>query len=161
MKNKKIINFFLFSALSLLFIFFLLLLAQNYQCQNCKVGEDKNIKQVCFQTHCFEVEIADSDFERTLGLMYRKELEQNKGMLFVFEEEGIYPFWMKDTIIPLDIVWFNQEKNAVFIEKNAQPCSEIICLVIEPDQQAKYVLEINGGLAEKINLNLGDQIILK
>jgi uncharacterized protein len=161
MNNKKIINFFLFSALALLFIFFLLLISQNYQCPSCKVGESKNVRQVCFQQNCFEVEIANDDFERAQGLMYRKKLDQNKGMLFIFDRNGFYPFWMKNTLIPLDMIWLNSNKEIVSIKKNAQPCGTGVCLPIIPLQKARYVLEINAGIVDKIGLNFGNQAIFK
>lgn len=160
MVNKKIINFFLFSTLSLLLIFFLILISQTYQCQNCQNKNNQSI-QVCFQDHCFKSELAISEAQRAKGLMYRQQLAQKEAMLFIFAEEGIYPFWMKNTLIPLDIIWLNQEKKVVFIKKNAQPCQSLICPAISPNYSASYVLEINGGISEKINLQIGDQIIFK
>jgi len=161
MGNKKIISFFLFSALDLLLIFFLLLIVQNYQCQNCKAGDSKNTWQVCFQQNCFKVEIANDNFERAQGLMNRGKLDQDKGMLFIFDQEGFYPFWMKNTLIPLDIIWLNQEQKVVYIKKQAEPCGQEICLPIIPMGDANYVLEINGGLADKINLKIGGELIFK
>lgn len=81
--------------------------------------------------------------------MFRKDLEENQGMLFVFEEENIYPFWMKNTLIPLDILWINSQKEIVFIYKNAQPCFYEPCPLINPRVKARYVLEIRGGSSEK------------
>src|SRR3990172_7339338 len=66
--------------------------------------QPQNVSQVCFGQECFEVEIADSPEEQAKGLMGRESLEPGKGMLFVFPEEGIYPFWMKDTLMPLDMI---------------------------------------------------------
>jgi uncharacterized membrane protein (UPF0127 family) len=78
-------------------------------------------------------------------------------MLFIINEEGIYPFWMKNTLIPLDIIWINKDKEVVFIKKDFQPCTEI-CESITPDKKAKYVLEINGSLADKNNIKVGDKV---
>ena len=58
------------------------------------------------------------------GLMFRENMDSDRGMLFIFEKEGEYPFWMKNTLIPLDIIWINKDKEVVFISENAQPCEE-------------------------------------
>jgi len=90
--------------------------------------------------------------------MSRESLEPNQGMLFIFEKEGEYPFWMKNTLIPLDIIWINGEKNVVFVSQNTQPCLEDPCPTIEPNEKAKYVLEINGGISKEMGLAVGDKI---
>ena len=128
-----------------------------------KLGIDSIIeiekeKSVCFAENCFFVEIADTPEKKSQGLMYREKLAENRGMLFIFDKEGNYSFWMKNTLIPLDIIWLNENKEVVFIKNNAQPCQNE-CPAIKPDAEAKYVLEINSGLANKINLNLGDKLI--
>ncbi|MEK6847456.1 MAG: DUF192 domain-containing protein, partial [Nanoarchaeota archaeon] len=69
--------------------------------------------EVCFENNCFEVEVVADDASRTRGLMFREELDEKAGMLFVWEEEGVYSFWMKDTLIPLDMIWINAEKEVV------------------------------------------------
>jgi len=121
-------------------------------------AKNKN-KRVCFKDACFEVELARTEEERAKGLMFRKELEENKGMLFVFEKEGIYPFWMKNTFLPLDIIWIDKDFRVVYISKNTPPCEgSLPCPSINPGKTAKYVLEINGGIAEKIGLGVGDTI---
>ena len=107
---------------------------------------------------CFYVEIADTTEKQTKGLMNRENLDENRGMLFIFDNEGIYSFWMKNTLIPLDIIWLNENKEVVFIKNNAQPCEEENCPSIKPDKEAKYVLEINGGMVDKIGLKIGDYL---
>ncbi len=115
--------------------------------------------QVCFQNFCFNVELAKTVGEITRGLMFRESLGANTGMLFIFEKEGAYPFWMKNTFIPLDIIWINSEKEVVFVSENTRPCKdEYFCLSINPGKNAKYVLEINGGIAEKVGLKIGDKM---
>lgn len=123
--------------------------------------EIKRCTRVCFSNNCFNAEIADNEDSRVLGLMFRKSLAKDKSMLFIFNKEGNYPFWMKNTLIPLDIIWINQNKEVVFIEKNAQPCGEQDCIPIDPKLNAKYVLEINGGLAQEKDIKVGDQTIFK
>ena len=113
-------------------------------------------KKVCISKNCFKVEIADSLEERTEGLMFRESLDSDKGMLFVFDETGNYSFWMKNTLILLDIIWIDDDK-VVHIEKNVQPCKEEICESYK-GEPARYVLEINGGKSDEVNLNVGDVV---
>lgn len=117
--------------------------------------------QVCLEKNCFFVELAVTPEEREKGLMFRENLDSDKGMLFIFEEEGRHGFWMKNTLIPLDIIWINDNKEAVFISKNTQPCEENHCPVIKPTENARYVLEINGGLSEKIGLSVRDKVYIE
>ncbi|MCX6724122.1 MAG: DUF192 domain-containing protein [Candidatus Staskawiczbacteria bacterium] len=111
---------------------------------------------VCFNDNCFQVELAKTKAERDRGLMYRKELGKDKGMLFVFDKSGIYPFWMKDTLIPLDMIWIDSNSKVVFIAHNVQPCKSLICPSVFPAARAKYVLEVNSGICQDLGLKLGD-----
>lgn len=113
--------------------------------------------KVCFDEMCFVVEVVDTPQEREKGLMFREELDKNKGMLFIFEEEGNYPFWMKNTLIPLDMIWISQSGDVVHVVYNSQPCKADPCPLIETNGTAKYVLEINGGLASKYGIEAGQK----
>lgn len=114
--------------------------------------------QVCFRDRCFFVELARTPEERQNGLMFREWLENDGGMLFVFNETGNRGFWMKNTLIPLDIVWIDENMQIVFISENTQPCLENVeCPTVGSEQPARYVLEINGGVAEKARLKIGDR----
>lgn len=101
------------------------------------------------------IEVADNDNERTQGLMYRKSMEDERGMLFVFEREEPQSFWMKNTIIPLDIIYINSKKEIVKIFKNTVPFSE---KSLPSDGPAIYVVEVNGGFCEKYGIKEGDVI---
>lgn len=114
--------------------------------------------KVCFNTNCFDIEIAKTNTQRQEGLMNRESLDKNGGMLFVFDEEGMHSFWMKNTLITLDMIWINQNNEVVFIAENAEPCRTENCPHISPDRKAMYVLEINGGLAKELNVNVGDRV---
>lgn len=114
----------------------------------------KENNKVCFNNSCFNVEIAKTEAERAQGLMYQDYLAEYNGMLFIFQEEGIYSVWMKNTQIPLDIVWINKNKEVVYIKENAQPCAEQ-CPYMTPDKPAMYVLEINSGLSKSTGINVG------
>jgi uncharacterized membrane protein (UPF0127 family) len=113
--------------------------------------------QVCLDNKCFSVELAKTDAEREKGLMYRTQLGADKGMLFIFDQEGVYPFWMKNTLIPLDIIWIDSNGKVVFIGENIQPCKIIICPTTNPQVKAKYVLEINAGVSKEMGLKAGDE----
>lgn len=104
-----------------------------------------------------EIEIADDDYQRETGLMYRPAMKEDRGMLFIFENEQPRGFFMKNTIIPLDLIFLNSNNKIVSISKNAIPQS---LETISSKVPAKYVLEINAGLSEKWNLEVGDSLIL-
>ncbi|MBD3310309.1 DUF192 domain-containing protein [Candidatus Woesearchaeota archaeon] len=96
-------------------------------------------------------EIADTPEERNRGLMFRKELCDNCGMLFVFEEESRHAFWMKDTQIPLDMVHIDSEKNVVDVLR-AEPCKSDQCPHYIPASASRYVLEVSQGTFGKDNI---------
>jgi len=121
----------------------------------CSAGR----KEVCFKEHCFDAELAVTPKERARGLMFKKELGRDQGMLFIFESEEIRPFWMKNTLMPLDIIWMNKDKEVAFMKKDAQPCKDGPCPLVHPTKKSKYVLELKGGTADKIGLMIGDKLI--
>ena len=106
-----------------------------------------------------KVEIADDDLERQQGLMFRSFLEENGGMLFIFDDEKKHDFWMKNTLIPLDMIFINENKKIVDI-KYAQPCEKDPCELYEPLESAKYVLEVNGNFTIENSIKIGDKFIL-
>jgi uncharacterized protein len=114
-------------------------------------------KKVCFGDNCFIAELAKTEKKISQGLMFRDSLAPDRGMLFIFGQSGVYNFWMKNTKIPLDIIWLNDKKEIVFLADNVAPCYQEFCPSINPGEKAKYVLEINAGLAEKLRLKMGDK----
>jgi len=117
--------------------------------------------RACFsQNSCFFVEIAATDASRQRGLMYRTHLGNDKGMLFIFDTPGQYPFWMKNTLIPLDIIWIGTDKTIVSIVENAQPCGAL-CPLINPEKTAQYVLEIRAGQSGRVGLKVGDTMAMQ
>ncbi len=95
--------------------------------------------------------------KRRRGLQGRSHLPLDEGMLFVFEEAGKYSFWMKKTLIPLDIIWIDSDFVVVDIKNNTQPCKSDFCPTFTSSQKAKYVLEINAFLAEENGIKVGDK----
>ena len=124
-----------------------------------KRGQERG--QVCFQKTCFLTELATTPKAQAKGLMFRNKLAVNRGMLFIFPKAGVYPFWMKNTYVPLDIIWLDQNQKVVFIKNGAQPCLVSSCPLIYPSVKAKYVLEINAGLAQSLHIHLGDKARIK
>jgi len=139
--------------LGAIILFFLFSLAVLHIAKN----ETPNPKNICFQENCFFIELADSPIKRAQGLMFRKELAKDSGMLFIFPKQGIYSFWMKNTLIPLDIVWINEGQRVVFIKQDVLPCETDVCENINPEKGAKYVLELNAGIIQDIGLKIGDK----
>ena len=106
---------------------------------------------------CIDVELATTPEEMTIGLMNRTSLPENMGMLFIFDEGGIHKFWMKNTLIPLDMIWMDENGKIIYIEKNAQPCYVPACPAFGPGSSSKYGLEVNGGYTERHKINVGDK----
>ncbi|HBU77889.1 MAG TPA: hypothetical protein DEF18_07275 [Muricauda sp.] len=103
----------------------------------------------------FDIEIAETEYETLTGLMYRKSMQQDRGMLFIQPEEAEQNFYMKNTEIPLDIIYINSGMKVVSFQKNAKPLDESSLPSRAP---AKYVLEINAGLSDQLGLKVGDSI---
>ena len=99
--------------------------------------------------------------ERGRGMMYRDHLAEDRGMLFVFPEEGVHRFWMMNCRIELDIVFIGADRRVVSIARRAQPCRKEPCERYTPEGRVGYALEIAGGLAGKLGLAAGDLVEFK
>ena len=106
------------------------------------------------------VEIADDAAGRSQGLMFREFLDDKNGMFFVFDDEDFHSFWMKNTLIPLDIIFISEDFEIVDVIY-AEPCKEDNCESFKPVKAAKYVLEVNGNFTIKNNIEIGDKIIIQ
>lgn len=120
------------------------------------VGRPAETTSVCFKETCFKAGIVRDETSRQLGLMFRRNLPVDQSLLFVFDRPGQHSFWMKNTLIPLDIIWLDREKRVVFIQSSALPCVSQHCPFFRPEKEALYVLEINAGQTEKGNIKVGD-----
>jgi uncharacterized membrane protein (UPF0127 family) len=106
----------------------------------------------------FEVEVADDPAERERGLMFRDEMAADHGMIFVHDSEETQSYWMKNTRIPLDIIYFDHARKLVSVA-HAPPCSlGDGCPPFPSEGPALYVLELNGGAADDLGLKPGDEI---
>ncbi|MFA5840754.1 MAG: DUF192 domain-containing protein [Candidatus Paceibacterota bacterium] len=119
----------------------------------------EDVKQIVIGGQTLNVDLALTPLGQTQGLSGRSELRENEGMLFVFEQPGKYSFWMKDMKFPLDIIWIGEDMNVIYIQKNASPESYPESFVSE--KNAKYVLEVFAGFADKNNLKEGDKVEYK
>lgn len=106
--------------------------------------------QVCFHGRCVNVEIVRKSEDMARGLQFRKKLDPGAGMLFVFPESGTYPFWMKDTLIPLDMIWIDENRQVVALKENVPPCQAEPCQAYHPGMTSLYVLEVNAGAAQQL-----------
>ena len=102
-----------------------------------------------------DIEIADDEYQIQTGLMHRNAMEEHHGMLFIFPDEAPRSFYMKNTLIPLDIIFITQNNTVLSIQKNAKPLDESS---LPSHGSAQYVLEINGGLSDQWNIKAGDSI---
>ena len=102
------------------------------------------------------VELAKTNEELEKGLMYRKSLDDNSGMLFIFKDEDTRAFWMKNTLIPLEMIFIADDGNIVDI-KSAVPCKIKDCPLYISDYPAKYVLEVNSGFSKKHDIKIGNK----
>jgi uncharacterized protein len=103
----------------------------------------------------FEVEIADTPAKREMGLMYRRDLADDHGMLFIFPDQSVLTFWMKNTPIPLDMIFIGGDLKIVGIVREAAP------FTLSPrsvDAPSRYVLELNGGVAKQRGIEVGDKV---
>ena len=102
-----------------------------------------------------DIELAQDESQRQLGLMYREKMAEHQGMLFLFDDEDVRAFWMKNTILSLDILFINSQNEIVTIHKYTTPYSEDTYM---STKRARYVLEVNGGFTEKYHVRVGDKI---
>ena len=106
----------------------------------------------------FEVTIAKTDKEKQIGLSGKEKIEEDQGMLFVFENPDYYSFWMKEMKFPIDIIYISNDKVTTVIENAKPPSSDKSLTVYRPGNKSDKVLEVNAGLAKKYNIQTGTVI---
>ncbi len=118
-----------------------------------------NTRKLKISNHEIEVEVARTDKQRSAGLMHRRQLDENSGMLFVFDQEKPLSFWMKNTFIPLSIAFVNSNCVIVDIQK-MNPHSLLVkdLPTYTSKKPAKYALEVNQGWFAKNKVQLGDKL---
>ena len=110
-----------------------------------------------------QAELADTPQKRATGLMYREHLDADRGMLFTFTQAQAWVFWMKNTKIPLDLIWINEKKQIIHMEQNVPICTRTddSCPQYRPNEDALYVLELAAGRAESLKLQRGSKLQFK
>ena len=144
MKNK--LNFIKHINWIWIMIWLMILIVLYYFITNT-IHNKTTVPQVCNDDVCFTVELATTPVEREKWLMYREYLAENSWMLFVFPVADIHNFWMKNTIIPLDMIRINDQFKVVRV-LTAQPCITNPCTIYKPEISTNYVLEVNAGIAK-------------
>ncbi len=137
-----------FKSIHLIFNFFLL---SFYTFSNEKIDVSIYNKNITFN-----VEVARTLEKRNIGLMYRKKLLNNEGMLFIFPREKIIQLWMKNTYIPLDVIFISENRVIVDIKKNMEKLSETI---VKSKVKSRYALEFNAGIVDKLDIEIGDKVL--
>lgn len=115
---------------------------------------DSLVQSVTIGNTVLKLEVADSPAEQEYGLMNRTYLDADRGMLFVFADEQPRTFWMKDTLISLDIIFLDAQKRVVMIHKNTQPNQTVE--VYPSGSPAKYVIEVNAGWSDQHGVKIGE-----
>ncbi len=123
----------------------------------CVYSAQRQQDRVCFSSNCVNVEVVKEGEKLMRGLQYRKALAQDSGMLFVFPDDSLHRFWMKDTLIPLDMIWLNGQKNVIFIETHVPVCVLDPCPTYGPKQESRFVLEVNAGHAKAMGIEIGSK----
>jgi hypothetical protein len=99
----------------------------------------------------FLAEVVITPEARARGLMFRTRLGEREGMVFLFDEPAIHPFWMKNTLIPLDILWLDDQGRVVHLERSVPPCRQDPCPSVVPLKPATWVLEVGAGRAAGVS----------
>lgn len=116
-------------------------------------------KEIHVDSHALWVEVADTDASREQGLSGRTQLPEGQGMLFVFDTEDLWGFWMKDMRFPIDMLWADANGRITTVVENASPDS--YPQIFYPTQLAKYVLEVPAGYAARNGITEGSRLMLK
>jgi uncharacterized membrane protein (UPF0127 family) len=120
-----------------------------------------SIPAVELHGHRFGTEFATDDASRERGLMMRTELPADHSMLFVFPDTQPRWFWMKDTLVPLDILYFDADRRLVSMQLDVPPCKADPCPSYPSDAPARYVLELPAGTARRIGVQTGDELTVE
>ena len=136
---------------------FLLCMLMLVACTACASGESS----VELGGKPFSVEIADTQEKQALGLMFRDSMPDDAGMIFIFPNEAPRSFWMKNTRIPLDIMYFDKDLKMVSISADTPPCRVSRCPSYPSSKPAMYVLELNAGKASELGVGPGDKLTIE
>jgi uncharacterized membrane protein (UPF0127 family) len=121
------------------------------------VFQQRTSNRISIDGVVINVDLATTPAEQQQGLSGRDSMAPDHGMLFAFQSEDYWSFWMIEMKFPLDMIWFNSSRQAVFFEQNLPPCGPTFCQVFTPPVKAMYVLEVNAGFIATHQISLGDK----
>ncbi len=127
-----------------------------------KVPRDATIRTVRIGNTIIPVELAKTPAEQERGLSYRTSLDENNGMLFIFEKPDLYKFWMPNMNFPIDIIWIDETKHIVSINENVPPLEDISKpIYYQPTEPALYVLEVSANFSKEHTIKIGNQLVFQ
>jgi uncharacterized membrane protein (UPF0127 family) len=159
--KKRLFLFLIFSFIFFIFLAYFYQPNQNdvLNYQDLLKLNDNDFIFIDVGSKKIRAEVARSPLKREKGLSQRQNLEDNEGMIFIFEQEGNWSFWMKQMLFNLDIIFLKDNKVVDIAENMPYPLSENNIAVVSPKQKANLVLEVNAGLVKKCNIKIGDKVI--
>ena len=104
-------------------------------------------------------EVAITRDKQMKGLMFRKHLAEDRGMLLIYPQDGIHGIWMKNCLVSLDLLWLDRDNRIIYMKERVPPCRAEPCPTYKPPLKSRYVLEVHEGLAEKERLGPGSQLL--
>lgn len=141
--------------------FFIFREGENKEGEKILENIEKNSVYFPEQDLYIKVEIARDPYAWAKGLMFRENLPESEGMLFIFPNEGARSFWMKNTLIPLDLIFISKDGKVVDIKENFEPCKNLTCPSYSSKEPAMYVLEVKRGVVEKFKILVGDSVVFR
>ena len=158
-KNKKSSFKILVIALSVLWLIYIFLMYNLFN--NTKYKKTfTDTSLVCINNHCFDSKIAETDRQKQQWLMYVENLPIWSGMIFLYDDMWEHSFWMKNTLIPLDIIRIDNNFKIVDFT-TMKPCKTEVCKIYKSSWYAQYILEINSGLIGEYWIEIWDKIEMK
>jgi len=152
MNKIKIITFTFLTTLIIIFLIFIFISFSNNNQKNSPFTQLTINNQIIY----LEIPITPLEFSR--GLMNRDNLDKNSGMFFIFKDNKLRSFWMKNTLIPLDLIFIDSDYKIIDIKHDFKPCKSDPCESYTSSIPAMYVLEINSGLAKEFNIKISQKI---
>lgn len=152
--TKKKFKHLLYLSIFVLAIIHLILFSFFLSWKNDHSTVESKSSSICLEEQCWDIELAITNAEQEKWLMWREKLGESEGMLFVFDELWIHPFWMKNTLIPLDILRLDKDWTIVDTA-SMLPCEEDPCQTYIPQRDSIYALEIKEWQIEKYKINAG------
>ncbi len=172
-KNNKLLKILIGFLILVLIVFFSINFFKNSTSEKIKPTlkkpNENSFKfrkdgELTFQTNkgefisSIDLEFAETAPARQQGLMFRTEMKENQGMLFIFPKEDMQSFWMHNTVLPLDMIFINSNLTIVTIRKNTKPYDDSSYPSTKP---AQYVVEVNAGYSDKYNIKVGDKVVFR